>query len=329
MAIGGAQTYGIWKKEDTFKGATSDAAKSFGHDFKISSLNAKNNVQKVFGLGNIEAQAQFGKAFEGSVGLEFILADPWIWLLISGNAATTTGVGPYTHTYVDTTLGSPIAPAKTTPSFLLSTGQDLTTDVTRALKGCVAKTLSLDLSVDAAVQCKLDADYATEASGTSLDTNVNPTDDPYVFSYAAIELPTGTVITSRALQSMNITFNRNPELKRGLGNRVAQTYFNKTLGYDVKISLPTSDDTFLEQLYGATSATAPAGSLTEQVGLKLTLDNGGATTAQRQLLLEFVGVLTDEHGTAFNVDEMVAEDLTLSVRQWKKCIAIDNTATQP
>jgi len=328
MATTGADTYTTWKLETSYASSVTGSAKSFGHDVKLSAQSAKNNIQLQYGLGNQEATTHVAGLYGGSFSLDYTLGDPWMFAYITGNNASTTGLGPYTHTFLNTASSLPETTySKTMKSIAVEHGVDLSTDVVTTFKGCVMKSLSMDMVVGDPVKCKNDFDYATEALTTSVSSNVNSTDDAYTFAYASFEFPTDTTISN--VQSLNLTINRNAELKGSLGNRLPQFFLTKKSDYTLKATLPVENSTLLEYLYGTTSLTAPAQKLTEPAGLKIVLDNELSSTNQRQITLEFVGALVDERASPADVNEMKTQDLSFIARQWKVAKAINNQPSQP
>lgn len=331
MAISGTSVYAIWKKETVFASTVTGAYKSLGTDLKLDSFNTKSNVQKAWGLGNVESTVQFSKQYEGSASFSGLLSDPWIFNILTGNAEVATGTGPYTHAYVDSagTGGAATAPAATIPSIAIGIGENVASPFEHTIKGAVLKTFSLGLKVDEPVTEKLDFDFATDTDATAYGTNTNPTDVPYTFAMGTFEFPTATGITAAPIQSIDITMNRNPTMRRGLGNNIAQTYTMGKFEHDLKMNIAMNDKSWLEYLHGASGSATPAASSTEQVGLKVILNNGLGTTANRQVQLRFDGAMVNERGTSASVEEMQTEDVTFSVRKLALCQAINATATQP
>jgi hypothetical protein len=103
MTETGEAVFLMYKYEgSTYKTTAESIWKNFGHDLKITSLELNNNVIKNFGIGNWEAASMVGGAFGGKIGIDFVLGDPWIFSALTGNIATSSGGGPYTHKFIDT-----------------------------------------------------------------------------------------------------------------------------------------------------------------------------------------------------------------------------------
>jgi hypothetical protein len=63
--------------------------------------------------------------------------------------------------------------------------------------------------------------------------------------------------------------------------------------------------------------------------MRILLDNGAATTANRKVDMNFTGNLVNKLSMNASVEEMMTQDATFSVRGLKSLIATDNVATQP
>ena len=84
-------TYG-W--ETTYGTAITSSNKTFGHGTRVTGLNRRNNMEKVFSQGYRVAQKIVPKRFEGSISVEFVLSNPWFFRAVQGAAATDGGATP-------------------------------------------------------------------------------------------------------------------------------------------------------------------------------------------------------------------------------------------
>ena len=75
----GVETALKYQYEPTFKGTPTDAEKCFGGDQAITTLAFRNSLEKLYQYGNREVWKTVPKQFEGALGLEFTLSNPW-WL---------------------------------------------------------------------------------------------------------------------------------------------------------------------------------------------------------------------------------------------------------
>jgi hypothetical protein len=327
MTKTGSNVYALYKLEgSTYKTTSETNYKSFGHDIKLTSFQINNNVKKHYGIGNYEALQQVGLAFEGSMGLDFVLGDPWWFSCLTGNIAATTGAGPYTHKFIDTG-GSPSSLAAM-KSMTIDMNYDFSTASHHTIKGAVINKLTMNLNVDEDVRCQMDLAFADSTwSESALTTKVNSTDAPYTFAYASVEFPTSTTITK--VQSATLGLSRNPEIKRALGSRVGNFFITKKSDYDFTMKLPFDIATLLKYTYGSSSSVSPDAILTETANMKVLLNNGAATTANRQLEFNFVGQLINTLDTSASVEDLMTQDAVFSIRQVSKIQAINNTSTQP
>lgn len=317
----GADQYATWKIESTFATTPTGSAKSFGHDLKLTTAHAKNNGILMKGLGNQEATATVGGKFEGSITMDFILGDPWMFSFITGQTSTAGGAGPYTHTW--TSILTTMLP------FEVAYASNTATAHVRTFFGCVFDSLTMDLNVGDPIKCTLNANYATEALTTTFGSNTNPTDAPFTFAYASVAFPTGTSITT-PIQSLNLTLGRNGEVIYGLGSRIGTNMVTKDSDYTGKatVALLNSAD-FYQYFLGSSSATAPAAVITEPAGLVLTCDNGLSTTSSRKLVMTFTGAFVNEYGQPASVDDFAHQEVSFLLRKLASVVGTDNTATEP
>ena len=326
MAITDALTYAKWKLEgSTYKTTAETNWKSFGHGVKLTTFNANNNMKYIYGINNQEAAAAVGGAFMGTGSVDFVLADPWILSALTGNSPTTTGAGPYTHKFLDTSAAPTLA--KTVKSFTVEAGADLTTDLVRTMSGCVPTSFKLNATQGSEIKCSLDFDYATEALTTTYGTNVTSTDAPYTFAYGTLEIPVSTTIAR--VESVDVTITRNAEVKHSLGSRLGSHYLTKLSEYTINVTVPLEDASLLDDFYGLDAGTTPQAIMAEIATLRLVFNNAAATTANRQVDLKFSNLSINEFGTPFNEGEQINQILSLNARTWTLCQAINNQSTQP
>ena len=326
----GANIYPMWKVENSaFKSTTETNWKPFGHQCKVTSFEINNNVKKAYGLGSYEAAAQVGLQFDGKVGFEFLLCDPWIFSPLTGNTSVDAGVGPYTHTFINT-AATPAALAAMN-SIQIDMSYALATASHHTLQGCILKTLGMKLAVNEPVVMTAEFEFANSVwSESSVTAQVAPTDAPFTFANANIEFPTGTTLsTTMPVQSADFTINRNGAGVKGLGSRTTQAMITKQSEYDLKASLPFNLKTLLEYCYGSSSSLSPDAVLTETANMRIILDNGLATTASRKMDINLTGILVNTFGTNGSVEDMLTQDIAFSIRGIKSIIATDNSASQP
>lgn len=326
MTRTGSNIYPQYKLESSYGITTETNWKMFGHDVKITGLQINNNIKKFIGVGYHEPQTQVGGAFSGSIGLEYVLGDPWIFSAITGNIAVSSGSAPVTHTFINTG-GSPasLAPMRT---LTIDLNYDFSPASHNTITGAIITNMTLTCSVDEPVTVKLDMDYGGSTwTESSLATRVPNTDAAYTFAYGSVEFPTGTTLAR--VQSCEITFNRNAELKRGIGSRMPTFALTKGADWGVKITLPFDVKTLLQYTYGSATATSPAAVLSETATLRFVLNNGLTGASKRAITVVFTGVMIQTWDSSASVEDMMVSDVVFSVRQLTLLSAENNTATQP
>jgi hypothetical protein len=314
MAITSTDGYIQYGWEASYGSETGTYDKGFGLEQNFSST-LSNNMLSVGKLDSQDPSAQIAGQFDGSFGVDFTCTD-FYWLKAIVGDPSDAGGGPYTHeyTYDDTPK-----------SFSIEHGLDLSTDSVRAYLGCVATSASISANVGDVIKGKVDGVYKTEAEDASLDGSPATTSEaPFTFAEASFEYPNATTIND--IQSIDLTFNRNPELIRGLGSRFATGRYYGMRTVDMNLTLPiTAAATFLEEAYG--SGTAPNATVAEKATAELTLTNGGAGTALRKLAILVVNVFPQTYDTSLAPNERVDETITLTARGLTSAIYTNNTAT--
>lgn len=318
--ISGAQVTTAFGWESTFKTQSVTMDKAFGQGQKITTYDIDNDAEFVYSLGSQDLSAQFAKKFIGGWGAEFIYSDPWFLRAIFGGAPTTTGAGPYTHTFTVANGGI----SNTLPSMSINLAASINGNSDQNLLGAVANSFTLTAAVGEPIRCKLDGFFSQFAKDTVLTTGATIVDEPLTFAQATLDFPSATTLAN--VQNVDITFNRNSEAIYGLGARYPSTQLAKQREWSIRASIAYQNDTdFLDHVLGST--TVPTTIPAEIATLVLTITNGGATTALRSLTITFANVLVVKTSMPVTVDEMVKMDVDLRARSITSIIAVDNTST--
>lgn len=301
--------YGFETTEGTVAGSF---PRPFGHGAKIT-VNRKNNMERVFGVGARNATANVAKKFEGSASVEFLLGagntaiahGGASWLrAVMGAIPTDAGATPYTHTYAESNTIFPFS--------IANASENGTNDYVSALIGCKVSSCNISAAVDEVAKVKLDVLYRTETMATTgIGSAVVPTEDPLTFAHGVITVAGTTV---GYVQSIDLTINNNVEMVWGLGSRYSTASVAKTRTYDIKMSVAFSDVTLLlEKFYGKAAPVAatnlatlnPAG-----VALVLTFDNGLTLANKRSIVFTFANFYINEHSLPLDVNELTKEDVS-------------------
>jgi len=300
-----------WGWETTFGTATTTSNKQFGHGCKITTLQRRNNTEKIYQIGARNAQKLVPGKFEGAATIEFALANPWFMKAAFGTV-TSTGTNPTSHTFTE---------YNTLPS--LSITNDIRTDTASVaqLLGCVVNQAVFTAAVGEVPKVRLDVMFADEGHSTTTTSAVAESFDVYTFAQGNLEMPNGTTIAK--VQNIEITVNNNAEMTWGLGSRVGVAAPVKQREYTARATLTFTDSsTFLENLYGA--STGPDSDPAEVATLELIFDNGQTSADQRQVALLFTGVMIDEDNLPQDPETVIVEDVSLIMRS---CAATAKNAT--
>ena len=303
--------------ESTFASQSGSINKTFGHGEKITTLSRRNNSEKVYGLGNREAQEIPYKQYEGSLGIDFVLANPW-WLTNAIGSLNSAGSSPTTHTFTD---------ANTLTSFTTLNDIDLSTDVVVHFLGCVINGFTLSAAVNELVNVSLDIQYANEARTTTPIADVNETFDLYTFAQGSVDLPSGS--TMAKVQNIELSYQNNLEMVYGLGSRLGQEGPVKNLDISATTTLAFQDSTYLELFYGSATATGPENTPTQPASLILTFTNGEAGADERSITFNFGAVTIDEESLPQDPTILYMEGLTLQVESLTSVVAVNGTAARP
>lgn len=305
--------------ETAFGTISSSFNKTFGQGVKVSTYDYDNSNDTVYAIGSQELQRQYAKEIKGGFGVEFLLSDPWFLRAILGAAPTTTGAGPYTHTW--TVANGGISNALS--SFSINLANDLDTDADHNLLGCFINSAEITAAVDEPVRVRLDGSYADLAKDTSLTTAVSPVEEAFYFQQASLEFPTSTTIAD--VQSLKLSFNRNPEAIWGLGSRKAQKVVGKTREWTIAANVTyEADADFWDKVLG--SSTASTNPVAETATLKVTFTNGLSSTSTRSYTVTFANLMVEKVSMPVSPDEVTKVDVQLRARSITSVVVINNTS---
>jgi len=304
--IAGASVRVSYGWETTFGTVSGSVNKAFGQGVKLNTFDIDNNVDYIYGLGNQDAQKSVCKEFKGTWGVEFALSDPWWLRSILGGAPADAGAAPYTHTYNSSTG---ISNAMTSLSTVV--GFDLDTDSNQTLLGCIVNSMTLTASVGEYVKVSLEGTFANLDKDTTLDALVNPVEDPFSFGAASFEQPNATTIAD--IQSIDMTWNRNPKQIYGLGSRIQQKSVPTQREWNIKVTATyENDNQFWDAALGST--TAPAAIPAEVATAELTISNGEAGSSTRSYVFLFANVRVEKGTITAVTDDVVKQDITIRAR---------------
>ncbi len=303
-----------WSKygwETTFGTVAGTIDKTLGQGIKITTLQRKNNIESVFTLGSRNAQELVPEKYEGLLGLEFALANPWFLRAVFGTV-TSTGTNPTTHTFTE---------SDTIPSISFENDVDSDTPSVAKLLGCKVEACTITCAIGEIARVKLDLPFANETHGSSTSAQVAETFELYTFAYGSLELPDGTTLAD--VQNVEVAIKNKTEPIFGLGSRFAQQMPVKEREYTAKATLAfEASANLLTKLYGGSSG--PVANPAETATMELVFDNGLTSANQRQISMVFTGVQLDDHNMPQDPTTVLMEDASLIMRS---CVCTAKNAT--
>lgn len=283
----------------------SAAGKRFGMQEKINTWTLTNNRINLATLNQTELEG-FAYAQEtGSLGVGFVLSNPWLFGAIYGAPVSNTSGTPEVHVFSNATADS----TKDVRTFETQIGLDFPSgQITRKLKGCILKTLGLTCSIGGTVDCTADIGYSVEDApdtSTALVAPSKPTTKfPYTFAHASLKLNNAVVAK---IQSADISFNVNPDMLYQIGSHQAVDAFRKVFEITGTFQASWVNTTLLNHVLAQVQI-PNAGSYEETIGgsapeLELTFTNNDASnnvtdSARRIITITLTGVTPTEHSVS-------------------------------
>ncbi len=289
--------------ETAFGTVSTELDKVFGQGTRLSTLQRKNNVESVYGLGSRNATKLVPKNFEGLATVEFALSNPWFFRAVMGTVSST-GTAPATHTFAE---------ANTIPSISVENNITIDTVSKAHLLGAKVNQCTISASVNEIARVRLDLIYSDEAHATSAGTYVAPTFEVFTFAHGSFELPNGTTIAE--VQSAEVVITNNAQMVYGAGNRRGSQCVVKNREYSARVSAAFEDATKgLHLLYGQATGpltnTVPA----ESADLELTFTNSLTGANKRAITMTFTGAHLDEHNLPQDPTALIIEDQAIKMR---------------
>ena len=341
----GARGYVAYEFEDTF-GALLNTGNSstgeypnkrFGLQEKITSWTLNNNRIVLPTLNQTEPETfAYGQEM-GTLGIDFILSNPWFFGTLYGAPTPSGSSSDFTHTYA-----SPATTAtKDVRSFRTEIGLDLGTDIVRTMKGCICRTFNISTSVGGIVQCSADIAYSNEDAPTSALTASPPVDRangvagaqpslpstkfPYTFAHATLKLNNAIVAK---IQRVDINFNQNPDLLWGIGSHQAVEAYRRVFEITGTFEASWVDKTLLDDVLAQVAIPNDAARAevldTAAPALELFFTNGLTGASKKTIKMTLAGISPTEHSVSgLEPVEPVFENITW---QAKSCIVVAENA---
>lgn len=264
----GHQTTLSFLHEDAgFNSAPNDSThKPFGYGATADTLELSNNPIELLEPNDRRTADIIEREFSGSWSISFDLTNPY-WAQAIYGPPSTSGSGPYTHTYGVGTGGQPT-------SMRIFKG-DENVGFERVLGGCIINDASVEYEVPGTITVTLNGAYADEP-----DSSITVTDQPAVQRDPATTHETeltrdGT--TLGLVQSASLDITTNDALIYELGSRTATAHNPKRIEFDLSVNRIKADTSDRNRGYG--NDTTITDSVDNQVPIVITSDNGESGSA--------------------------------------------------
>ncbi len=327
--------YGF-EKPATFGTEALSLCTVFGLEQKITTLGLTNNRNHLQKLNQLEPDLYYYGATRGSLGVDFVLSNPW-WLNTVFDTVCTCDMciacdAFASHTYTNVTkIRQPI-------SVEMGTHQAgalacCPTGVVRFLTGGVVNSISLRSSIGEAVRGSVDISYADERESACCAIDTTPAQDtcnfPYTFAYGNLTTTSGTLAN---LQSFDININSNSDLLYTHNTSVACAAYRKLFEITGSFTATYVDNDMLRHIY----AQAHVGTMCNTTRgldcevffrepndaccacttatLTLVFDNGQAGAFEKSITLTGTGVGFADHSVSIEPNEPMFETLNWQIR---------------
>ena len=284
----------------------------FGLEQKITNWNFTNNRITLSALNQIEPQGYAYGTTRGSLGVDFVLSNPW-WLgTLFDNRCSTMCATPDTHIY------TVVSKLRNSISVEIGTAQACC-NITRQLTGAVVNSVSLRSAIGEVVRASADISYSNEIEcGVSIDgtPGTDTCNFPYTFAYGTLTTDAGIIAE---LQSFDITINQNSDLLYTHNTSIAVDAYRKLFEITGSFTASYIDTCLLREVYSQGHSTCGVGIDTEpfareRTTLTITFSNGLAAGAERSITLVGTGVGFADHSVTVEPNEPMFETLNWQVR---------------
>lgn len=306
FAASAASVYVEYGYESTFGGGASGIL-LFGKEVKGTGLEVKNNQMPLGQLYTTEIESfAYGK-LEGKISVEYVLSNPWFFESILSDSVSASAAGAlFTHTWESDPATN--ATVRDLNTMALRIGYDVNADFLRDPVGAVCNSLSFKMALGETIKITQEIIWGEE---TNTETFLAPTgvplagESPYTFVNASITSPlTGSTLAT--IQLFDLNLNTNAELLFEFGSELSVDAWRKILEMTGKVTVTVKDSAFLKEVLNR------AESANDMV---VTISNGAAGDALREIVMTFTGVSFSSHGnTGIEPGELILENVDFQAR---------------
>lgn len=300
MGRSSAYVYLSYQDETAFLTPPASLTRVLGMEQKVTNVTPKMNLMSLQGLNsNVIQQFAWGQG-EGTWDGEWVLSNPWFMNFIcdKGSPFPSGSTAPYTYSWTGV--------SRAVTSFTAEIGFTAeSANIQRQLLGSVLGSLRISSRVNEFVRCSANFKYGKENTpGTTINSSP-PSDSllyPYTFVQATLQIPNATTLAE--VQSFELSINPNIQYIYGQNSQWPVGVYRGLTEITGRFSINTKDATWLTNVL-ARSEIATA---------TMIFDNGLSGASQKKLTINLTGVGLDTESTAYNPNEIVAEDIPLTFR---------------
>jgi len=303
-------------------GRTSESDKAFGHAQVLTDASATQNIEGLFTLGQRTFATSVAKMYDVTLGVEAILANPWVFKLLLGNMSTT-GAGPYEHTFTM---------ANTLPTFTTKITNDALAYL-RTFGNCKINSMTMTFTAGEPVRMRFEIFSSTgnmDAYSGSKISAVVESKSPYVTQGLTLLIAGGT--SYRRFNTLEFTVSNNLEKVPVLQSRYPEYLVEKNFVVTGRLSGLQVDSDFLQYFYGDATAMVPQANPASVGPIEIDLQNttplAGGGYEQIKIYIGKTapstvgnGVYLNTHNMPMNPTEVINEDMDFiadSMCAWAK-----------
>lgn len=318
MGNSGIFAYIEYGKQSNFTTAVAvgGATRAYGLDQKVTSFSINENKIDLGDLNSPLIQKYAFGNFEGSLGVEWVLSNPWIFDSVLGNAASTGAAGDFTHTYDD---------SKTVNAFTTELGFDAeTTDRVIQIQRQTTRLLTISAAMNETVKTRGDFQFGATptTAGTTLDASITAEDVgsqfAYTMVYSTLENPSGTALAE--VQSFELTMNPNIRMIYEPNSENAVAAYKGRLDLSGRFVLSVKDNTWWNNIRARAEPTNNT--------IRLAFSNDLTLTNEKAILITLTGLGLGTLNIPIDQYELVTEEIPFTARDIQ-VIANNGTSLPP
>lgn len=287
--------------------AVMTSGKSFGRGQRLTNVNIRENPEVIFEMGYRHAQNVAYKQFDGAAGAEWIFSNPWFLKAAMGVVSTSVlSGGVYTHTFTKTSNSMPSMEVDV--GFAAASGV-----ITRRLLGVVIDGWTITGAINDVVRVKANLKVHREPTiSTVFGAPTVDTFAPTTFANMILVVAGNTIAE---VQSFEINQNNNVNSIMGLGSIYAQGAIGTQFDAIGRMSVTMKDAYWMGLLR------------TELTSAQLFISNGLTSNQLVTLGINMNGLNFGEHSVSYQPNQIVIENVPITIRDLTTITAQNNIAT--